>query len=146
MRWAEIEGDVWTVPAERMKRDLAHRVPLSPEALRVIERMRGLGDELVFPAIQRGPGGRDKVQSENVFRALFARMGRAGMTAHGFRSTFRDWCSEAAHAPRDVAEAALAHATGDTTERAYARSDLFERRRALMGKWETFVASKLNNA
>ena len=142
MRWAELDGDVWTVPPERMKRGLAHRVPLSPEALGVIERMRGLGDELVFPAIQRGPDGGDKRQSENVFRALFARMGREGMTAHGFRSTFRDWCSEAAHAPRELAEAALAHATGDATERAYARSDLFERRRELMAAWGRFAVGE----
>ena len=138
MRWAEVEGEVWTVPGERMKAGKLHRVPLSPEALGVIERMRGLGEELVFPAIQRGPDGRDKPQSENVFRALFARMGRPGMTAHGFRSTFRDWCSESAHAPRDVAEAALAHTTGDATERAYARSDLFERRRELVREWGQF--------
>ena len=139
MRWAEVDGNVWTVPAERMKRGLTHRVPLSIEALGVIERMRGLGAELVFPAIQGRPDGSDKLQSENVFRALFARMGRPGMTAHGFRSTFRDWCSEAAHAPRELAEAALARATGDATERAYARSDLFERRRKLMERWASFA-------
>lgn len=139
MRWAELDGAVWTVPPERMKRGLAHRVPLSPEALGVVERMRGRGAELVFPGPTRGPGGAERPQSENVFRALFARMGREGMTAHGFRSTFRDWCSEAAHAPRDLAEAALAHATGDATERAYARSDLFERRRELMIAWGRFA-------
>ena len=143
MRWAEVEGDVWTVPAERMKAGKPHRVPLSPEALGVIERMKGLGEELLFPGIQRGQAGRDRCQSENVFRALFARMGRAGMTAHGFRSTFRDWCLESARASRDIAEAALAHATGDATERSYARSDLFERRRVLMAEWGKFVASQV---
>ena len=71
-------------------------------------------------------------QSVMVFKALLKRMGAEGFTVHGFRSTFRDWCSERAHADREVAEAALSHATGNEVERAYARSDLFERRRTLM--------------
>ena len=62
-----------------------------------------------------------------------------GFTVHGFRSTFRDWCSERAHADREVAEAALSHATGNEVERAYARSDLFERRRALMDAWARYA-------
>ena len=111
----------------------------------MVERMRGLGAELVFPGPVRGSGGAERPQSENVFRALYARMGREGMTAHGFRSTFRDWCSEAAHAPRDLAEAALSHATGDATERAYARSDLFERRRELMTAWGRFATGQAGN-
>ena len=141
-RWAEIDGDVWTLPGERMKRGIPHRVPLSPEALGILERVRGLGAELVFPgpAPRKGPK-REVPQSENVFRALFARMGREDMTAHGFRSSFRDWASESAHAQREVAEAALSHAVGDEVERAYARSDLFDRRRELMDRWGRSISS-----
>ena len=74
-----------------------------------------------------------------VFKALLMRMKYDGFTVHGFRSTFRDWCSEQARAEREVAEAALSHATGTEVERAYARSDLFERRRALMEAWGRYA-------
>ncbi len=136
-RWSEIDlkAGTWTVPAERMKRGLPHRVPLSPQAAAVLERVRGLDDELVFPSTQRGKDGEVRPQSDMVFKGLFNRMKREGFTTHGFRSSFRDWASESAHAEREVAEAALSHATGNEVERAYARSDLFERRRRLMEAW-----------
>ncbi len=140
-RWSEIEGNVWTVPGERMKRGVPHRVPLSAEALAVLERVRGLDDDLIFPSVQRGPVGEAKGQSVMVFKALLKRMDRSGFTVHGFRSTFRDWCSESARAERELAEAALSHATGNEVERAYARSDLFERRRTLMDQWARFCLS-----
>ena len=145
-RWDEVDAEagVWTVPAERMKRGLVHRVPLSPEALGVLRAARGLGTDLVFPAQVKGHKG-ERPQSVNVFRALFARMGREGLTAHGFRSSFRDWASECAHAPREVAEAALAHQSGDATERAYARSELFERRRTLMDAWGRFAVGGMED-
>lgn len=138
-RWSEIEGKVWTIPGERMKRGVPHRVPLSAEALAVLERMKGLDGNLIFPSQKRGKNGESKPQSVMVFKALLKRMGRDGFTVHGFRSTFRDWCSESAHAEREVAEAALSHATGNEVERAYARSDLFERRRALMDAWGRYA-------
>jgi integrase len=134
-RWSEVEGNVWTVPAERMKRGIPHRVPLSTEAMTVLDSMRGLDSELIFPSVQRGKDGRAKTQSVMVFKALYKRMGQEGFTTHGFRSTFRDWCGECARADREVAEAALSHVTGNEVERAYARSDLFERRQALMDTW-----------
>ena len=77
-----------------------------------------------------------------VFKALLKRMGRDGFTIHGFRSSFRDWCSESAKADREVAEAALSHATGNAVERAYARSDLFERRMALMDAWARYATGQ----
>ena len=77
-----------------------------------------------------------------VFKALYKRMNREGFTTHGFRSSFRDWCSESAKADREVAEAALSHATGNEVERAYARSDLFERRVLLMDTWARFATGK----
>lgn len=140
-RWDEIDlkKKVWTVPGERMKRRIPHSVPLSDAACSVLECMKGMDDELVFPSMQTTKAGKGRVQSVNVFQALFKRMDRDGFTTHGFRSTFRDWCSEAAHAEREVAEAALSHATGTAVERAYARSDLFDRRRRLMDQWGEYA-------
>jgi integrase len=140
-RWNEIEGNIWTVPGERMKRGVPHRVPLTPDALSVLDKVRGLDEDLIFPSVQRGKDGKGKVQSVMVFKALFKRMNRNGFTTHGFRSTFRDWCSESAKADREVAEAALSHATGSEVERAYARSDLFDRRVVLMDAWAWFCLS-----
>ncbi len=139
-RWSEIDGNVWTIPGERMKRGIQHRVPLSTEALSVLDKVRGLDEDFIFPSIQRAKNGSARGQSVMVFKALYKRMGRDDITTHGFRSTFRDWCSESAHADREVAEAALAHATGNEVERAYARSDLFERRRALMDAWGRYAS------
>ncbi len=138
-RWSEIYGDIWTIPGERMKRGVPHRVPLSPEAILILERVRGLDPEFVFPSVQRDKSGAGKPQSNMVFKALLKRMDRQGFTVHGFRSSFRDWCSESAKVDREVAEAALSHATGNAVERAYARSDLFDRRRELMDAWDRFV-------
>ena len=149
-RWAEIDlkERVWTVPGERMKRRIPHRIPLSNAAYVVLDRMKGMDDELVFPSIQTTKAGKARVQSVNVFQALLKRMDRAGFTVHGFRSTFRDWSSEDALAEREVAEAALSHATGNEVERAYARSDLFDRRRELMDLWDDYAINgvrKKNN-
>lgn len=143
-RWAEVDlkAGTWTVPAERMKRGLIHRVPLSPQALAVLASVKGLDPDLVFPSAQRAKDGSAKPQSDMVFKALFLRMKREGFTTHGFRSSFRDWASESAHAEREVAEAALSHATGNEVERAYARSDLFERRRKLMDAWGRFCTGE----
>lgn len=138
-RWDEIDGGVWIVPGERMKRGVPHRVPLPPAALNVLESVRGLDDEFIFPSIQRNRDGTGKPMSEMAFKSLYLRMEVAGFTTHGFRSAFRDWCSESAHADREVAEAALSHATGNEVERAYARSDLFERRKLLMERWGQYA-------
>ena len=141
-RWSEISGDVWSIPGERTKTGEPHRVPLSEEAVSVLEDVRGLDTELVFPSIQRGKQGEAREQSVMVFKALRKRMGREGFTAHGFRSTFRDWCGESARADREVAEACLAHSVGNKVEKAYARSDLFERRRVLMDAWGRYAKGK----
>jgi integrase len=141
-RWAEIEEDVWIVPADRMKTHATHRVPLSIEALAVLDRMRGLDADLVFPSPSRDRSGHSRQMSDTVFKALMDRMKRVGQTTHGFRSTFRDWCSESAHADREVAELALSHTVGNKVERAYARSDLFARRRSLMEAWARYSSGK----
>ena len=141
-RWTEIDRQAWTVPGNRMKRGVPHRVPLSSEAGAVLEKVKGLDDVLVFPSRTTRSDGAAREQSVMVFKALLKRMGRDGFTVHGFRSAFRDWCSECAHVEREVAEAALSHATGNDVERAYARSDLFERRRTLMNEWSAFACAK----
>ena len=143
-RWSEIdfEGMAWNVPAERMKRGVPHRVPLSPEAIALLGQVRGLDPVFLFPSPQRARDGSGKAMSDMAFKLLFGRMGVDGFTTHGFRSTFRDWCSESAHADPELAEAALSHATGNAVTRAYARSDLFERRRALMDSWAAHATGK----
>jgi len=142
-RWAEFKGNAWTIPAHRMKTGRAHIVPLAPEAQRILEKVHGLDAEYVFPQRSRTKEGAGKPQSVNVFRALYRRMGCDGFTTHGFRSTFRDWCGEAADVPREVAEAALAHVPGQV-ERAYRRSTLFDRRRLLMEDWACFAAQLIS--
>jgi len=141
-RWSEIAGNVWDIPGERMKAGRSHRVPLSDRALAVLEDVRGLDDDLIFPSTKRADDGSAVPMSDTVFHRLMKRMKVEGITAHGFRSTFRDWCSESARADRELAEAALAHSFGSLVERAYARSDLFDRRRELMDAWARFVTGE----
>jgi integrase len=139
-RWSEfdIENAVWTVPASRMKAAREHRVPLSEGALAVLREMAKLrtspsADGLVFPGGKPG-----KPLSSMALLMMLRRMGRGDLTAHGFRSTFRDWCAEATNYPREVAEAALAHTLRDKTEAAYQRGDLMEKRRRLMADWAAY--------
>lgn len=139
-RWDEISVTerLWTVPAGRMKAKREHRVPLSDRSLAILARARELaaGSALVFP----GRSG-DKPLSNMVFLMLLRRMGLS-VTAHGFRSTFRDWAAERTMLPREVAEMALAHAVENRVEAAYARSDLLERRRDLMEQWASHAGKR----
>lgn len=144
-RWSEIDGDTWTIPADRMKRGIEHRIPLSDAARKILESVRGSNSELVFPSNQLDRNGAARIQSVMVFKSLQKRMKREGFTVHGFRSSFRDWASESAKADRTVAEAALSHASGNEVEQAYARSDLFERRRGLMDAWALYCVGKSGN-
>lgn len=137
-RWEEIDlaAALWTVPAERMKAGREHRVPLSPAALSALEAVRPLGGNgkgWVFPGAR---GSRSL--SNMALLMLLRRMGRTDITAHGFRSAFRDWCAEATSYPREVAEIALAHVNKDRVEAAYQRGDMFEKRRQLMDEWSQF--------
>ncbi|MCJ2020128.1 integrase arm-type DNA-binding domain-containing protein [Methylobacterium sp. E-065] len=131
-RWVEIDMDraIWTIPAERMKAGIEHRVPLSEPAVALLAQMRGFNDIFVFPGRRSGEPLNDKMT-----RDVLAKLDRTGITVHGFRSSFRDWAGEYTAFPRDLAEMALAHTVGDATERAYRRSDLFEKRRELMNAW-----------
>lgn len=133
-KWDEISGDVWTIPAERMKAGREHRVPLPPRCLEILKAAKELRHgEYIFPG--RNP---KKPLSSMVFLMALRRMA-IDVTAHGFRSSFRDWASEETNFPRDVCEMALAHAIGDKTEAAYRRGDLFEKRRRLMAEWAAFA-------
>ena len=136
--WSEVDLDtaVWTVPAERMKAKEEYRVPLTRGALAVLEQARGLDDDLIFLGRRRG-----SALSDMSLIAVLKRLD-VPVTVHGFRSTFRDWASERTNVPREIAEMCLAHTVGNATERAYARSDLFEKRRKLMATWARFATSQ----
>ena len=128
----DFETAVWTVPGERMKAGREHRVPLSAVALALVAASKDAGaDALLFPAPRGGQ------LSDMTLSAVMRRM-KVPAVPHGFRSTFRDWCSECTDFPREVAEMALAHAISDKVEAAYRRGDLFEKRRQLMEHWATF--------
>lgn len=138
--WGEIDlgTALWTVPSERMKAGREHRVPLSEPALEVLGEAAKLRITTapyapVFPGAVPGKG-----LSNMAMLTLLRRMGRGDLTAHGFRSTFRDWAAETTGYPGEVVEMALAHAVGDKVEAAYRRGDLFEKRRRLMVDWALF--------
>jgi integrase len=132
----DFESGVWTCPDERMKTGSAHRVPQTDEMLAIIEPLRAMESEFVFEGQKR-----HKPLSNMSMLMLLRRMGVEGVTVHGFRSTFRDWASEVANAPREVAEMSLSHKIGSDVERAYARSDLLDKRRDLMERWSQYASS-----
>jgi integrase len=139
--WSEfdIRTAVWTVPAERMKAGREHRVPLSDAVLSVMKAVAPMRDDHFGGWIF--PGGRIGRPLSNMSMIMLLRRMRCdGLTVHGFRSTFRDWCAETTNHPREVAEQALAHVLGDKVEAAYRRSDLFEKRGRLMQDWARFCA------
>ncbi len=130
--WGEIDlaAMVWTIPAGRMKAGKEHRVPLTKEAIACLGPERGETDLIFESEVKAG-----KPISDRSMTAVLRRMGRSGITVHGFRSTFRDWAGETTSFPREVIEAALAHGIKNKAEAAYARSDLFDKRRDLMEAW-----------
>lgn len=132
MRWCEVDQGVWTVPADRMKAGRTHRVPLSRQVCDILDVVRPVDfdpEALVFPSPRKGG-----VLSDMAFTKL-----TPGVTAHGFRSSFRDWCADTGQ-DRELAEAALAHSVGDAVEAAYQRSDMLQRRRELMQQWGDYAA------
>jgi integrase len=140
--WAEIDMDtaVWTVPPERMKAKREHRIPLSEPAVALLREMAKLRtvakpEAAVFPGVEPG-----KPLSSMAMLMTLRRMERDDLTAHGFRSTFRDWAAETTAYPKEVAEMALAHTVSDKVEAAYRRGDLFEKRRRLMADWGGFCS------
>lgn len=140
-RWEEMDllDKTWTLPAARMKAGREHRVPLSGRALAILEEMQAYRHPEEAFVFTGGKNGRPL--SNMAFLMLLRRMGRGDLTAHGFRSTFRDWCAERTNFPTEVAEMALAHTVSDKTVAAYNRSDLFDRRRRLMTVWATLCTA-----
>lgn len=146
--WSEIDFEerVWTVPAKRMKARRLHRVPLSAGAIAVLERCREFpSDGLVFP------GHRQRPMSNMAMIMLLRGLKdhfilhdgeRRAATAHGFRSSFRDWAGSCTEFPRELAEEALSHLVGNAVERAYRRQDALERRRKMMDDWDAFLADQ----
>lgn len=129
--WGEFDLNLacWTIPAERMKADKEHRIPLSDAAMALLKALpAGESTALLFPS------SKGTQLSDMTLGAVIKRMG-FDVTAHGFRSTFRDWGGETKNYPREVLEHALAHQLKDKSEAAYARGSLFEKRRALMQDW-----------
>lgn len=144
-QWPEFDLNdrSWTIPAERMKARRPHRIPLSPPAIAILTHVQPLRGPAswVFPS----PRAVDRSLSNMAFLATLKRMNRRDITAHGFRSTFRDWAAERTEFAGDVAEAALAHLVSNRVEAAYRRGDLFEKRRALMAAWAQFSAAQTDN-
>lgn len=149
--WSEfdLEANVWTIPAERMKGEAGkkrlHRVPLTPAAVAVLDKVRpdggGAPKAFVFPT----PISGGKL-SENALQGVVNDMGLKGTaTVHGFRSTFRDWAGESTNFQRETIEAALAHRLGDETERAYRRGDALLKRRKLMEAWASFLGKQVGS-
>jgi integrase len=139
-RWHEIDiaERLWIVPATRIKAGREHRVPLSDAALAIVAKMSGLRHgEFVFPG-GRAPG---RPMGHMAMLRVLSRIGRAQVSVHGFRSSFRDWCAEQTKFPAEAAEMALAHAVGDKVEAAYRRGDMLEIRRRLMRAWANFAAT-----
>ncbi len=135
--WPEfdLEKAIWIVPPERMKAGREHRVPLSPQAINLLRKLPRFKDQdLLFPNCQGTP------LSDMALLQVVREVDKS-ITVHGFRSTFRDWAGESTTHPREVAEYALAHKVKDGTEAAYARGDLFEKRRLLMNDWAYFLTT-----
>jgi integrase len=145
--WAEIDlgtsatsatSATWTIPASRMKAKREHRVPLSKRAVEILTAAKALGDGtgLVFPGTKAGKALSDMTLSKLVKELGF------DADVHGFRTSFRTWAQERTNFPREVAEAALAHTIKDKAEAAYARSDMFEKRRKMMEAWAGYLAQE----
>ena len=135
-RWSEIDeaARVWVVPASRMKRRREHRIPLAPRALQILAEARAYGEAYVFPGAKAG-----RPLGPGAMRALWKAKGCVG-TLHGLRTSFRTWTQEQTNTPNEIAEHALAHVVGAASARAYARSDMFEKRRKLMDRWSNYLA------
>lgn len=139
-RWPELdlEGGLWSIPADRMKMGRPHVVPLAPEAVDVFrraEKFRVPATDLVFP------GQKLKKPLSDMTLLKVVRDMDVAVTVHGFRSAFRDWVADQTNYPGEVAEAALAHAIPNKVEAAYRRTDFLQKRRTLMGEWAAFCCS-----
>ena len=135
--WNEIDGSLWTIPAERMKAGVTHRIPLPARCIEILNLARQIskGSKYIFEGTQA-----NKPLSENTFNKLIKEL-NLDVHVHGFRTSFRTWTQEKTNYPREIAETALAHSLKDKSEAAYARSDLLEKRAEMMEAWEQFINS-----
>jgi integrase len=136
--WDEInvEDGLWIIPAEKMKAGREHRVPLSSQALALLDQMPKLaGCKWIFPGAQNRP------MSDMSLSAVLRRMDLGKYTVHGFRSTFRDWAAEQTNHHPETVEMALAHTVANKVEAAYRRGDMLQKRRALMEDWALWMNS-----
>lgn len=133
--WAEVDLDkaIWTVPASRMKAGKEHRIPLSPRAIEILEAVKPMKRDSLFPADKGG-------KLSTMAMSMLLRRMKVDCTVHGFRSGFRDWAAECTGYAHEVCEMALAHVIGNKSEAAYRRGDLFEKRRRLMTDWTSYCA------
>ena len=141
-KWDEIDFDekLWAIPKHRMKANREHIVPLSERALVILRDMEKLrSSNFIFAGFRDG-----RPLWGNTVLQVLRRMGH-NVTAHGFRSSFRDWCGDCTHYPREIAEAALAHSIGNATEAAYRRGTALEKRRELMDAWSNYLEPKAGN-
>jgi integrase len=138
-KWDEIDlqAKVWTVPPARTKAHRGHRVPLAESAIAILRALPQNGAHVFYAPGKHGKPLDDKAMLDVLYRL------RPGVTVHGFRSSFRDWCAERTNYPREVCEMALAHAVGNKVEAAYRRGDLFEKRRQLMAAWSRYLTTPL---
>ena len=136
-RWDEVNGSLWTIPAERMKAGVAHRIPLPSRCIEILAEAKTInqGSGFIFEGTKP-----NKPLSENTFNKLIKELGLE-VHAHGFRTSFRTWTQEKTNYPREIAEAALAHSLRDKAEAAYARSDLLEKRAEMMEAWAQFISA-----
>ena len=133
----------WIIPENRMKTEREHRIPLSVEALKILQEMEPFKrhtDDLIFPGLAQAK----PISDASLLKLV--KQTHPTLTVHGFRSSFRDWCAEQTNYPREVAEAALAHVIKDKTEAAYQRGDMFEKRRKLMDSWADYCLNDKNMA
>jgi integrase len=154
-RWPEIDWEAlaWDIPAERMKMDRPHRVPLCPDAVAILRAMLPLRDprrgDWIFPGGKPGKGLSDAAMAAVIDRMnegdepqwVDPKRGNRPVTPHGFRSTFKDWASETTAWPGELTEACLAHAIKNKVEGAYRRGDLFQKRAQIMGEWAAFCGA-----
>jgi integrase len=136
-KWSELDLDknIWTIPAERMKANRDHRVPLCKQAIDLVNALPGTNEYLFSVRLNR------PLSNMAMLNLLKKHMGYPKLTVHGFRSTFRDWAAEVSDYPRELAESALAHVLTDKTEAAYQRGDKLEKRREMMASWADFCTS-----
>jgi integrase len=140
-KWAEVDlaEKLWTIPGARTKSGREHRVPLASSAIAVLDKAAAVRrSDFVFPGTKP-----NQPLGSTVFLFLLRRMGRGEITAHGFRSSFRDWCGDVSGVSREVAEAALGHVVGGEVELAYRRGDALEKRRLLMDAWAAHCDGQL---